>query len=95
LRRRDKKGGRFTSPASPCVLAASQTRLSLTLPANGTTTIIEMLADDVVVGRIMEAAAAPVGQPSLWMLAFRRREDRAPTPGYEPREAAMGGPSPI
>jgi len=54
-----------------------------------------MLADDVVVGRIMEAAAAPVGQPSLWMLAFRRREDRAPTPGYEPREAAMGGPSPI
>ena len=49
-----------------------------------------MIADCVVVGRIMKAAAAPVGQPWLWTLAFGRREDRAPTHGYSPtREAAM------
>jgi len=51
----------------------------------------DVLADGVVVGRIMETAAAPVGQPSMWTLAFGYHEDRTPTHGYaETREAAMG-----
>jgi hypothetical protein len=42
------------------------------------------------VGRIMKAAAAPVGTPWMWTLAFWEHEDRTPTHGYEPtREAAM------
>jgi hypothetical protein len=50
----------------------------------------DVIADDVVVGRIMKAAAAPVGQPWLWTLAYGHHEDRTPTHGYEPtREAAM------
>src|SRR5262245_27597526 len=50
----------------------------------------DVLADGVVVGRIMKAAAAPVGQPWLWTLAFWHHEERAPICGYEPtREAAM------
>jgi hypothetical protein len=50
----------------------------------------DVLADGVVVGRIMRAAAAPVGMPWLWTLAFGQHEDRTPTHGYEPtREAAM------
>jgi hypothetical protein len=50
----------------------------------------DVLADDTVVGRIMNAAAAPVGQPWLWTLAFGQHEDRTPTHGYEAtREAAM------
>jgi len=44
-----------------------------------------VLADGVVVGRIMKAAAAPVGMP--W---FGQHEDRAPTHSYAAtREAAM------
>jgi hypothetical protein len=43
----------------------------------------------VIVGRIMKAAAAPVGTQWLWTL-FAKHEDRTPTHGYEPtREAAM------
>jgi hypothetical protein len=50
----------------------------------------DVLADGVVVGRIMETAAAPVGQPWMWILAFGHHEDRTPTHGYaESREAAM------
>ena len=50
----------------------------------------DVLADGVVVGRIMKAAAAPVDQPWLWTLAFCQHEDCTPTYGYEPtREAAM------
>jgi hypothetical protein len=50
----------------------------------------DVLADGVVVGRIMEAAAAPVGSPWMWTLIFDYHEDRSPTHGYEPtREAAM------
>ena len=50
----------------------------------------DVLADGVVVGRIMLAAAAPVGSPWLWTLAYGQHEDRTPTHGYEPtREAAM------
>jgi hypothetical protein len=50
----------------------------------------DVLADGVVVGRIMKAAASPEGTPWLWALAFGHHEDRMPTHGYEPtREAAM------
>ena len=43
-----------------------------------------------VVGRIMQAAAAPVGMPWMWTLAFGHHEDRSPTHGYAPTcEAAM------
>ena len=50
----------------------------------------DVLADGVVVGRIMKAAAAPVGTPWLWTLAYGQRKDRMPTHGYEPtREAAI------
>ena len=50
----------------------------------------DVLADGVVVGRIMKAAASPVDGPWLWTLAFGHHEDRTPTHGYaETREAAM------
>jgi hypothetical protein len=43
-----------------------------------------------VVGRIMKAAASPVGTTWMWTLAFGHHEDRIPTHGYaETREAAM------
>jgi len=49
-----------------------------------------VLADGTVVGRIMKAAAAPVGTPWLWTLAFGQHEDRTPTHGYAAtREATM------
>jgi hypothetical protein len=47
-------------------------------------------ADGLVVGRIFEVHAAPVGTPWMWTLAFGYHEDRTPTHGYaETREAAM------
>jgi hypothetical protein len=50
----------------------------------------DVLCEGEVVGRIMKAAAAPVGQPWLWTLAHGYHEDRTPTYGYaETREAAM------
>jgi hypothetical protein len=49
-----------------------------------------VLADGIVVGRIMRAASSPVDAPWLWTLAFGHHEDRTPTHGYEAtREAAM------
>ena len=36
----------------------------------------DVLADGVVVGRIMSAAAAPVRLPWMWTLAFGHHEDR-------------------
>jgi hypothetical protein len=42
----------------------------------------DVLADGVVVGRIMKAAAVPVGQSWMWTLAFEHHEDRTPTHGY-------------
>jgi hypothetical protein len=39
-----------------------------------------VLADGTVVGRIMMAAAAPVGAPWLW--TFGQHEGRTPTHGY-------------
>jgi hypothetical protein len=52
----------------------------------------DVLADGIVIGRVMKAAAASVGTPWLWTLAFGQHEDRTPTHGYDPtREAAMEG----
>jgi hypothetical protein len=49
-----------------------------------------VLADGVVVGRIMKAAAKPADASWLWTLAYGQHEDRTPTHGYEAtREAAM------
>jgi hypothetical protein len=39
----------------------------------------DVLADGVVVGRIMKASAAPEGTPWLWTLIFGYHEDRTPT----------------
>ena len=42
------------------------------------------------IGRIMKAAAVPVGMSWMWTLAFGYHEDRTPTHGYEAtREEAM------
>ena len=50
----------------------------------------DVLADGVVVGRIMKAAAKPADASWLWTLAYGYHEDRTPTHGYEAtREAAM------
>jgi hypothetical protein len=50
----------------------------------------DVLADGVVVGRIMKTEAAPVGSPWMWTLAFGHHEDRTPTHGYAAtREDAM------
>ena len=50
----------------------------------------DVLADGVVVGRIMKAAAKPAEASWLWTLAYGFHEDHTPTHGYEPtREAAM------
>jgi hypothetical protein len=50
----------------------------------------DVLADGVVVGRIMKAAAVPGGMSWMWTLAVEHHEDRMPTRGYAAtREAAM------
>lgn len=50
----------------------------------------DVLAEGVIVGRIMKAAASPVETPWLWTLAFGHHEDRIPTHGYAAtRDAAM------
>jgi hypothetical protein len=50
----------------------------------------DVLADRIIVGRIMNAAAVPVGQSWLWTLGFEYHEDCTATHGYEAtREAAM------
>jgi len=50
----------------------------------------DVLADAVVVGRIMKVHAAPEGSPWMWTLTFGHHGDRTPTHGYEAtREAAM------
>ena len=57
----------------------------------------DVLADGAVVGRIMKAAAAPVGTPWLWTLAYGHHEDRTPIYGYEPTREARpfcANPSP-
>jgi hypothetical protein len=42
----------------------------------------DVLADRVVVGRILKVHAAPVGSPWMWTLTFGHHEDRTPTHGY-------------
>jgi len=50
----------------------------------------DVLADGVVVGRIFNAKAAPVGQSWMWTLLFEHHKNRTPTHGYAAtREAAM------
>jgi hypothetical protein len=50
----------------------------------------DVVADGIVVGRIMKAAAALEGTPWLWTLAYGHHRDRWPTHGFEAtREAAM------
>jgi hypothetical protein len=50
----------------------------------------DVLADGIIIGRIMKAAAVPVGQSWLWTLGFEYHEDCTATHGYEAtREAAM------
>jgi hypothetical protein len=44
----------------------------------------DVLADGIVVGRIMRAAAAPVESPWMWTLLFEHHQGRTPTHGYEP-----------
>ena len=43
----------------------------------------------VVVGRIVKAAASPVGKPGMWTVLFGYHEDRTPTHGYGPTRAAV------
>jgi hypothetical protein len=50
----------------------------------------DVLADSVVVGRIFNAAASPVGMPWLWTLAFGHHEDRTPPHGYAASRARGG-----
>jgi hypothetical protein len=50
----------------------------------------DVLADGVVVGRILKANAAPEASSWMWALAFGFHEYRTPTHGFaETREAAM------
>ena len=49
----------------------------------------DVLADGTVVGRIMKAAAAPVGTPWMWTLLLYH-EGRTPTHGYEPTRGSDG-----
>jgi hypothetical protein len=44
-----------------------------------------VLADGVVVGRIIKAAASPEDSPWLWTLAFGHHDDRIPMHGSSPR----------
>ena len=50
----------------------------------------DVVADGLVVGRIMKAAAVPVGMSWMWTLGYGYREDRTPIHGYAAtREDAM------
>ena len=50
----------------------------------------DVLAEGIVVGRIMKAAAAPLGTPWVWTVAYGHHEVRSPIYGYAAtRVAAM------
>jgi len=50
----------------------------------------DVVTDGVVLGRIMKAAAVPVGMTWMWTLEYGYHEDRTPTHGHEAtREGAM------
>ena len=56
----------------------------------------DVLADGVVVGRIFNAKAAPVGQSWMWTLLFEHHKNRTPTHGYAAtREAVMSSQRPV
>jgi hypothetical protein len=48
----------------------------------------DVLNDGKVVGRILKAAASPVGTPWMWTLAYGYHKDRSPTHGYESDRAS-------
>jgi hypothetical protein len=53
----------------------------------------DVVADGVVVGRNMKAAAAPVGMSWRWTLAYAYHEDRSPTHG--PRQGTCVIATPV
>jgi hypothetical protein len=78
-----------TTAAPPCHLILKRASASRS-SGEWSESDYDVLAEGVVVGRILRAAAAPVDAPWLWTLAFGHHEDRTPTHGYEAtREAAM------
>jgi hypothetical protein len=53
-------------------------RASASRPSGEWNDDYDVLADGVVVGRIFNAAASPVGTPWMWTLAYGFHEDRTP-----------------
>jgi hypothetical protein len=51
----------------------------------------DVLCEGAVVGRIFKSAAAPVGTPWFWTLAYAHLEDRTPTHGYGDARSGDGG----
>jgi hypothetical protein len=51
----------------------------------------DVLCEGAVVGRIFKSAAAPVGTPWFWTLAYSRLEDRTPTHGHADARGRDGG----
>jgi hypothetical protein len=51
----------------------------------------DVLVEGIIVGRIFNAAASPVGTPWMWTLAFGHHEDRKPTHGYAAKREARPG----
>ena len=50
----------------------------------------DVICQGAVVGQVFLSPGAPADKPWMWTLAYRYREDRTPTHGYEAtREAAM------
>jgi hypothetical protein len=71
-----------TTAAPPCHLILKRASASRS-SGEWSESDYDVLAEGVVVGRILRAAAAPVDAPWLWTLAFGHHEDRTPTHGYE------------
>jgi hypothetical protein len=65
--------------------ALSRFLMTLRKNANLQARQYDVLADGVVVGRIMKAKAAPVDAPWMWTLIFGYHEDRTPTHGCHAR----------
>ena len=71
-------------------LSGPQARLSFPFLHEWSDDDFDVLCDGVVVGRIMKAAAVPVGMPWMWTLAYDYHENRTLTHGYAAtREDAM------
>src|SRR2546422_7319197 len=67
-----------TTAAPPCHLILKRASASRS-SGEWSESDYDVLAEGVVVGRILRAAAAPVDAPWLWTLAFGHHEDRTPT----------------